>query len=93
TEEAEFFENEGTQAHGAGPKMVETLASKGAEVLIAKNVGQNAFSALKQVISQHLKLPALPMDEEVVQCRGLKKTIVSGAAFVYRLARLRTQLK
>ncbi|MDK2954109.1 NifB/NifX family molybdenum-iron cluster-binding protein [Kosmotoga sp. DU53] len=49
TEEAEFFENEGTQAHGAGPKMVETLASKGAEVLIAKNVGQNAFSALKQV--------------------------------------------
>lgn len=49
TEETEFIENEIDQAHGAGPKVVETLANKGAETLIAKNVGQNAFSALKQV--------------------------------------------
>ncbi|AKI97726.1 NifB/NifX family molybdenum-iron cluster-binding protein [Kosmotoga pacifica] len=47
-ETVEFLENEAIQAHGAGPKMVEALSKKGTNILIAKSVGQNAFTAINQ---------------------------------------------
>lgn len=44
---ASFYENHVSEAHGAGPKMVEFLAKEGIEVLIAPSVGKNALEALQ----------------------------------------------
>lgn len=44
---ASFYENHVSEAHGAGPKMVEFLAKEGINVLIAPSVGKNALDALK----------------------------------------------
>ncbi|MDK2893661.1 MAG: hypothetical protein PWQ21_463 [Thermotoga sp.] len=43
----EVVENTIADAHGTGPKVVQSLVSKGAEYLIASNVGRNAFETLK----------------------------------------------
>ncbi|OAA31610.1 hypothetical protein AT15_05935 [Kosmotoga arenicorallina S304] len=44
----EFLEDVATQAHGAGPVMVEALAKNGVDILVAKSLGQNAFTAINQ---------------------------------------------
>ena len=48
SKEAKFLENVVLQAHGAGPKMVETLANEKVDALISNSIGPNAFTALKQ---------------------------------------------
>lgn len=48
SKETKFFENVVLQAHGAGPKMVETLANEKVDALISNSVGPNAFTALQQ---------------------------------------------
>ena len=46
--EYEFVENTIAGAHGAGPKVVQFLASKGVNVVIAYNVGMNAYSVIQE---------------------------------------------
>ncbi|MCD6159135.1 MAG: NifB/NifX family molybdenum-iron cluster-binding protein [Kosmotoga sp.] len=43
-----FLEDIAAQAHGAGPMMVEALTKNGVDILIAKSLGQNAFTAINQ---------------------------------------------
>ncbi len=42
----EWITNEINSAHGVGPKVVQMLAQKGATVIIAPQLGQNALQAI-----------------------------------------------
>lgn len=40
-----FIDNQADDAHGAGPKMIEFLVRSGANVIIARSLGKNAYDA------------------------------------------------
>lgn len=41
----EFIDNQADDAHGAGPKMIEFLVRSGANSIIARSLGKNAYDA------------------------------------------------
>ena len=44
--EYEVIENSTAEAHGAGPRVVQTIASYGVDAVIVPGMGRNAFDAL-----------------------------------------------
>ncbi len=47
--EVEYYENTDLDAHGMGPKTTRLLSDKNVQVLITKDVGANALTALQGV--------------------------------------------
>ena len=45
--EYEFIKNEMGEAHGAGPRVVQMLATRGVNAVVSKNIGENAMNALR----------------------------------------------